>query len=539
MFADAAFAEHPFASRLETGAFLLGRAQITVALKAGAAVLQGTASLIANAEFRIFAATREFITRPRDAVTNQPFYGTLQKALRFERSIIGSTGLGELTSGVGEMDLINAAGEYDYLIQDYAIDGRRIVVKIGEVASGYDAFATIFDGTATGWSVEEDVLRITLRDYGYRLEVPAQANTYGGTGGVDGGADLKGKRKPRALGACAVVSPPLLDAATLLYQVNDGSVRDIPAVYSRAVALGRDADYATPAALMAATIPSGRYATCLAAGLFRVNFVLDGLITADVQGDATGGAYAATTTDIVRRLVAMATTIRDPDDLFLPAVNAVAHAQPATVCQWLGPDDELTVADVLGRLMGAIGGWAGFRRNGKFELGIVRAPTAPPEAYFDAVDIIEIDRAPLPSGIDPPPYRFRVAYERVWSEQTDFAGSVSSDRRSYLGQAVRLAEAADATIRADHPLAQDPAQVESYFTAQADAQAEANRLLALYGTPRALYRIVLKAQPFAIELGRVIHVTYDRWDLGAGKLLLVVALSEDSEENSVEIQAFG
>jgi hypothetical protein len=61
-----------------------------------------------------------------------------------------------------------------------------------------------------------------------------QPNVYAGTGGVDGGADLAGKRKPLCFGNPRNVSPVLLVPSLLIYQVHDGSVAGIDNVYDQA-----------------------------------------------------------------------------------------------------------------------------------------------------------------------------------------------------------------------------------------------------------------------------------------------------------------
>jgi hypothetical protein len=140
-------------------------------------------------------------------------------------------------------------------------------------------------------------LRISIRDNAFKLDVPASLNVYGGTGSADGTADMAGKRKPLAFGVVNNITPAQVNPANLTYQVHDGAVNAIPAVYDSGYALsGPDADYASYAALAAATITNGHYATAKAVGLFRLGSAPNGLITCDVQGDSGGsGGYITTT----------------------------------------------------------------------------------------------------------------------------------------------------------------------------------------------------------------------------------------------------
>jgi hypothetical protein len=521
-FGSAAFAELPFGSFVETAVNFNGYADLTV-----------------SREFRIFSATQEFVTLPTDTLATQPFFGTLVQPISFTRSLLGSDIIGNFTSGTGELDLANTDGEYDFLIDGFAIDGRSVVVKIGREGDAYDNFYTIFSGTASGWHVREDIVKVNLIDNSFLLDVTVQQNLYAGTGSTEGTADLTGKRKPRAFGYVTNVSPPLVIPASLVYQVNDGPIQAITAVYDRGVALTFSADYANVALLTAAVIAAGSYATCIALGYFRLNTVPTGTVTADVSGDKRNGVFVNTTADIVRRMLT-SSSIADPHGLYLPSFTAVNTAQPAQVGYWVAPDDTNTIADAISNLMGGIGGWGGFRRSGKFELGIFQTPAgAVPNAFFDRVDVLEMSREPLPSALSPPPYRFRCAYGHNWTVQTDVAGAVGATRKSFLAQADRYSSSTSTTILIDHPFAHDRDPVPSYFVNSADAQTESDRLLALYRTSAALYRFKVGIQPFALDLGDIVNLTYPRWDLSAGRNLRIVEMTENAADNTIELVGFG
>lgn len=494
---------------------------------------------------RICAATREMITRASDDPANQPFIGTLKRAARLDRSIVGARGFGEFSETWGELELINAEADYDSYIGDYAIDGRRVLIKMGRPGDPYADFVTLFDGSAQTWTIDEDAVRVRLRDNAFKLEVPAQPNVYAGTGDLEGGGDLAGKRKPRAFGRLSNVTPALVIPGEVLYQANDGPVQAVSAVYDSGVALTFSADYATAALLRAATLVEGAYATCLAAGLIRLGGAAFGQVTCDLQGDKTGGTYVETTAGIVRRIVATATEVADPGRLLAFTFDDLDAAQPAAVGYYLDPQSTLTAAEAVAQLMGGIGGWAGFTPAGLLEVRRFDAPVAIAAAYYTKQDLVDIARLALPEGIDPPPWRFRVAYNRNWTVQTDLAGVVAEtdpDRVAYLAQPYELAVSAEAdgmAIAADHPLAADPEPVEAFFATEAAALAEAGRLLDLYGSARSLYRFRVKHRQFAHEIGQVINLDYPRWGLDGGRYLRIVALTDDTDDNYCEITGFG
>lgn len=502
-----------------------------------------TMDLSADLALTIYVSTAAgYATRPTDALPSQPFRGVLQ-SFSFERSIMAED-FGRFTTGSGTLVISNADGEYDYLPQSYAIDGRPITLKIGRRDGSYDDAVLLARLTASGWNIDTDKITIDVVDFSYKLEVPMQPNVYGGSGGADGTADLAGKRKPLAFGNALNVSAVPLVPSLLIHQVHDGAMLAIDAVYDRGAALTPGADVANYAALVAASVSPGSYATCLALGLFKLGSTPNGTVTADVRGDVADG-YIVRTADIVRWALRHRTVLSDPDDLFVESFQRVNDTQPSPIAYFIGPDDSLTVAAFVQNVMGGIGGWGGHRLDGTFEVRIFQAPTGSPMDSFDKGDMLgDLKREPLPAAYRPPRWRWRVPYARCWTVQTDLAGGVSAARKAFVAEPSRLAEASSATIQFDHPFAQDRDPVEAYFSNQADAQAEAARSIALFKTTRAVYRSILPRRALQRDMGDVIQQTYDRFDLTQGRLMTVVETRINMDfttpgVDAVEVAAYG
>ncbi|MDI4231459.1 hypothetical protein OZ411_01350 [Bradyrhizobium sp. Arg237L] len=502
-----------------------------------------TMDLDASLTLKIYVSTAAgFATRPTDTPANQPFRGVLQ-SFKFTRSIMESD-IGQFTTGKGTLVISNADAYYDFLPLSYAVDGRPITIKIGRRDRAYAEAFPLAKLTASGWNVDGDAITIDLEDFSYKLEVPAQPNVYGGTGGADGGADLTGKRKPLVLGKALNVTPVLLVPNLLIYQVHDGSVQAIDAVYDRGAQLTAGSDVASYAALVAASVSAGQYATCRALGLFKLGSSPSGTVTADVRGENTGG-YIETTADIVRWALRTRTALVDPTDLDAASFDAVNAAQPAGIGYFVAPDDSLTVAALIQKLMGGIGGWGGHKLDGLFEVRIFGAPSGNPVASFARGDMLggDIKREPLPDAYRPPRWRWRVPYARCWTVQTDLAGGVSAARKAFVAEEYRLAEASSQTILTDHPFAQDRDPVEAYFQNEADATAEAERLIALWKTTRAIYRATVPRRALRRDMGDEIGVTHPRFDLSQGRSMIVVETSISVDPaagvDSVEVAAYG
>lgn len=522
---------------------------------AGGSVSCTVESLTDSSNVIVTAATYPFISRADDDLPNQGFDPTLVSPGKFSRSIVNNGGFGELSVGYGDVELINAEADYDDLVEGFAVDGRRVVIKVGakegpRTVGAYNGFVTLADLQATGWVAQDDALRISLRDKGYLLEVPTQPNVFDGTGGLNGGADLTGKRKPIAVGDGASgdganVSPVLILPEEYIYMVNDGSVQAIPKVYDSGFELDDTADYPTLAALRAATLVAGQYATCIAFGIFRLGGRPDGRVTCDVEGDNSDG-YVETTADVIRFLVENAAdvTAADFDDAAFDLFNTL---QPAPIFYYLDHESNETLAETLGKLMGRMG-WAGFTRLGMFEIARFDEPGIAPVAYFDQLDIssARIERQRLPSGIDPIVSRLRVTFGHNFTVMTndEIVGDVlenQPNRAAFLQQPFRTVATADADaleIEADHRLAKQTEPFVLYFVDADDAQAEHDRLFALYGVERALYRFTVKGLLHWIDVGHTVHLTYPRWDLHDGRYGVVVEVDLDAPANETTLTVF-
>lgn len=526
------------------GAFPLGRVPYGAQRYRTFARISGTGEIITSFARTLCIADHDLIFPATDDTwPNTSFVGDLDFALNnFRRSILGSDVIGEFTTGLGELEIINTDGTYDALPENYSIDGQVLEIRYGQLGTlSYGQWLVLFKGTATDLFVDDQLLRIQLEDFGRRIAVPLQSHVYAGTGDLEGTADLTGKRRPRAFGWVYEIEPPLVIPNYFLFQVNEGPVAQISAVYDNGVPLAFSGNYNTVNALIAANVPPGKFASCIEEGYFRIAFDItpDGAVTADVKGDALP-VFAEKTGDVVRRILALETDLVDAD-IDLASIAALNTAQPAPVGFWASHDDQSTVADVISTLMRGIGGWGGFKRDGTFELRRFVLPSGTPVERFDRTNIVDgtMQRERMPAGVRPPPWRWRIGYRRIETLNSTPAGSVDADRRSYLAAQYRVAEASSDLILTVHKLAQDRPVLEAHYRDFADAQAEADRLLQLYGSERSLYRFSVGPIGYLVSLGDVIQVTYPRWNLTGGRLLTVVEMTENSKQNTVEIVGFG
>lgn len=204
----------------------------------------------------------------------------------------------------------------------------------------FSAYTKVFDGILGAHSREASTLKIPLYGVDFRLnETPILSARYAGTGGVEGPVSLKGTWKPRAYGSCRYVEPVRVSAAYVVFQVHDGACYDIPTVYENALSLGAPvATAATYADLIALSLKPGEWAKAPAVGMYRLGGEPSGKVSADVQGDTTGGStLSAITSAILKRAGVLAA------DIDTTSINAVASS-----IQWNAYlTDQAMVGEVL------------------------------------------------------------------------------------------------------------------------------------------------------------------------------------------------
>jgi hypothetical protein len=480
----------------------------------------------AAAVVTLYYSDHGFVTEPSDSPASQYFEPRVVSALNFERHLFqrGLIG-GRSIPNFGEIVLANADGGLDGLLT-HGWDDRRVRVFLGGEDFSYGDFGLVFDGTAEQIEVTDQVLTVRLRDWQHKLDKPVQGTLYAGTGGDEGGSDLTGVRKPLAFGRVLNVRPVMVDPGAGRYQVHDGAIDDADALYVGGIAYTH----------IVGTPVANQYAVDENVGFVTVGGAPPNeQVTCDVKGAKPGGAYLETVADIVEEIVTSQGGL-GADDLDTASFTALNTANNATVGIFVDGASSKTVLEVLDELLASIGGYYGFDRSGKFQVGRLEAPGGTPAATFTNVEILEIDRPATAL----PVHRVRLGYQPNWTVQVEFQlnGGATAGRRAFTARDFRHVTAQDGSVLTKHPLAGD-LEVKTLLDGSANASTEATRLLNLYKIDRDLFRVRVKTQPFALELADSVRLSYPRFGLEAGKGLRVIGLVEDAAINEVELTLWG
>jgi len=189
--------------------------------------------------------------------------------------------------------------------------------------------------------------------------------------------------------------------------------------------------------------------------------------------------------------------------------------------------------------MNTVGGFYGFDRDGKFFVGRIELASGSgitADAEFDQTNIIELTR--LASQV--PNFRFKVQYKKNYTplDESQFGASITQAQRDYLVRRGLFQIVEDASVQTAYPNSQELV-IPALFADSAAASTEATRLSQIYDEQREVYRIVVKTQPYTLQLNDVVQITFDRYNLTTGKNFRVISITEDAATNEVELELWG
>lgn len=215
-----------------------------------------------------YYSTVGFTSTPTDTPSNTLFDARLLQPCLLKRSLFSSgTTSGESTADYGDLILNNTDEALDFL-NDYGCDGRVLIVRSGVLGTAYPStFTTEFKGTMSVPTFVNNTVVIKVKSRQLTLTAPLQVTKFAGTNVAPNGleglpTDLQGKPKPVILGAPSNVSALLVNTSKQIYQVHDGALADIAAVYDKGVLLKTGRVWNAATSLNIGTLPNAIYVAC-------------------------------------------------------------------------------------------------------------------------------------------------------------------------------------------------------------------------------------------------------------------------------------
>lgn len=239
------------------------------------------------------------------------------------------------------------------LIEDYLWQETPIEVLVGDdEAVGGPVWTTLIKGRVTEQSVQDGVVRFTIRDASSDLDNPVTDASFLGTGGIEGDAAVLERVKRRTWGRAFNVEARMLLSATNIHEVGDPAfplssidiVRDKGRSASSLTTVAWQGSIAaTLAALQAASAPQGGGVIAPSIACIKWWTQPAGPLTADIKGEV-GTGYVETAAAIAERIVA------SQSSLSISNVAAMVTARP-DACGIHIEDTGETSAQALDRLL--------------------------------------------------------------------------------------------------------------------------------------------------------------------------------------------
>lgn len=140
-------------------------------------------------------------------------------------------------------------------------------------------------------------------------------------------------------------------------------------------------------------------------------------------------------------------------------------------------------------------------------------------AHWTVATLVSVSPQSLPSTLDPPPYRFRVAYQHNYTVQNSgFLGAATDAQKQFVAKPDQYASRSSNAVLQAYRRPNDSQPVGGALLVQADAQAVADDLAALWSTRRRLY---LAEVPIDVglqaEFGDVVMISYPLEGLANGQ----------------------
>ncbi|MCA3585823.1 MAG: hypothetical protein IOD03_19365 [Methylocystis sp.] len=374
--------------------------------------------------------------------------------------------------------------------------------------------------------------RLALGDVTERMATPLQPVLYQGTGGAEGGSELKGRPKPVTLGQVFNIAPVFLGNVDLgagslpTYQSHWREMAGHDVIRIRGVA---------QSIISTGTPLIGQARDYPALGLFQLGAAPDGDVTADLRGDSVP-IYVNSIAAILRRMLESLGLAYDPVDFDTTAWAFAEADLPGIVGFHQGATATTTLAAAEQILSGS-GAILAAGRGGKLRLADPLASDAP---QFDlpAECVLACEPLALPASLRPLPRAIAVRWGLNHAPLSNMAGSVAAADRQRLSQAGSFARAESSLITSRVAQQREMTFPATYWT-EAEALVRAEKWRALLEAGPRMVRVLTDRFLGQIEIGQIGRVTYPAFGFQNGFVGVVVGWRERLSARRVEITLWG
>jgi hypothetical protein len=221
------------------------------------------------------------------------------------------------------------------------------------------------------------------------------------------------------------------------------------------------------------------------------------------------GAYTHLIGELIRAVLVLWGKWDAAADFDLVALAAFNAAFPYEA--GLRVDSPTAIGGVIDQLLGGLPALYTMLNDGRFFLAEIAPLTGSPIMKLTDVEFVE-----SPDGADGDDDIYRrvyLNYDRNPEAEKNPKGALSQERVEWLRREFRQVSARDETVLVNYPWATDLGPLDTCLVQRADAQTLANKLLNLLKVKHPRTKILIKNQPFHLNLGDEISVQRTRFGI--------------------------
>lgn len=430
-----------------------------------------------------------YVSHPADTPANTIFADCVTGLPSFNSGVADVVSL-SMSLSIGDLSIDNANGERDAWL-NRKWNGRAIEIYFGDPSWAFSDFRQISSGIIAELRADGlNTLAFVIRGMEYELQQIITTNYSSGP--------PDGRVIPLCFGECKQVPCVVTNTTTHEYQVHDGAIQAIDAVYENGASVSFTAD--------------------LANGKFTLTSAPTGTITADIQGAKFSGVYKSGLTELITAMVGEYSSI----------TATITPTDTTTVGFFTNTEtDAMSIIQALAQSLGYV---PVFTRAGVFDLVRIVEPEALSVDHTLTLDDLKDNGVRIETRYLP---KHRWTVNHTYYPQTQdagsIAGSVAEDTRQELGRAWRKEIYEKASVLTDDLLA-GTGEHNAYIVSSTAAATEAQRRVELFerqtgGQVRTLYSIDCFDAPQEYTVGDVISLDYTRLQMD-GRNGLIVGMTE-------------
>lgn len=437
-----------------------------------------------------------------------PYLAIVAGGLKMTESIslIAEPGL-----SAGDIEIQNFSGERDAWLDDIWVN-QPIAVFVGDLRWARSDFRQIFVGRIADidGTKMRDRLNLRLRDKFQRLNAQVTESQLGAS------AASPEALRPVLFGEVHNLTPKLKNSATKEYEISAGAIEDVIEVRTDG----------KPRYTITKNLSVGSFTFTDAVG--------PGAVTCSAQGAKPDGTYSNRIAPLIKHLVkswGKASERFVDADLDLVSLAAFDTAHPQAVGLFV--PDRMNVIEAAHQMAGSIGAQLIQTRAGLAKLVQISFPaTATSEIRAN----VQMDRSISLVAQTDVVGAVKIGYCKNWTLQPNLPTSLPPAHKELFSEEWLTATATDPTVIAAYKLDAAAAQQNTCLQTESDAQAEADRRLAIFKVKRKTYRFEGTPANMLLELGQAVTLYSNRYNLSAGKVGIVTSLSPDWDNFHVTVE---